>query len=225
MSRVRVWVAGPPRFDALSWMLWAPTSPSDGVPEMVAVPSPLLTQLKSAGSPDSAMAAGTGKPLVVTLKLNGDPLVAVALLALVKAGAWPTTTLKVWRGVRADPVAGVDGQARCVPVAVGVPDSRAVPLPLSMKLSPAGRLPVSVIAGVGRAGGGDGHRPGLVEGEVGAEPTLVMVGAGGRVDRDGQGQRGRAARDVGGRDRHRVGPGVPAGRGAGDGRRCRCRCR
>src|SRR5262249_36195092 len=36
-----------------------------------------------------------------------------------------------------------------VPVAVPVPDSRAVPLPLSAKDSPAGRPPDSVIFGVG----------------------------------------------------------------------------
>lgn len=36
-----------------------------------------------------------------------------------------------------------------VPVAVGVPESRAVPFALAVYVSPAGRTPVSVIAGVG----------------------------------------------------------------------------
>ncbi len=137
-------MAGPPRFDALSWMLCVPTSPADGVPEMVAVPSPLLVHVKSAGSPDSAMVAGTGKPLVVTLKLNGAPLVAEALLALVNASAWTTITSRVVVAAGAIPLLA-SIVSSVLPPAVGRPDSRAVPLPLSTKISPAGSAPVSVI--------------------------------------------------------------------------------
>jgi hypothetical protein len=36
-----------------------------------------------------------------------------------------------------------------VPLLVGVPDSKAVPLPLSVKFNPAGSVSVSVIDGVG----------------------------------------------------------------------------
>ena len=48
MSRVRVWgAAGPPVFDAFSWIVWSPTSLADGVPEIVAVPLPLSMKVKS----------------------------------------------------------------------------------------------------------------------------------------------------------------------------------
>ncbi len=63
-----------------------------------------------------------------------------------------------------------------VPVAVGVPDKRAVPLCWSTKVSPAGRVPVSVMAGVGE--------PVVVTAKEPAWPrvksavvTLVMAGA------------------------------------------------
>ena len=104
---------------------------------------------------------------MVTVKLNGDPRVAGALVALVKAGAWPTTTVKVWVAFGLIPLAAVMVRV-VVPVAVGVPESRAVPLPLSTKLSPAGRVArPSVMRRGRRAGGGDGHGSGLVQGEVG----------------------------------------------------------
>ena len=76
-----------------------------------------------------------------------------------------------------------------MPVAVGVPDRRAVPLPWSTKVSPAGRVPVSVMAGVGE--------PVVVTAKAPAVPrvksaaaALVMVGAPGG-DGDGEGQGGR----------------------------------
>jgi hypothetical protein len=83
----------------------------------------------------------------VTVKLNGDPVAAEALSALVIAGPSPTWTLKVWVVV---PMALVAVIVRLVvPFTVGVPESKALPLPLSVKLNPAGSPPVSVIEGVG----------------------------------------------------------------------------
>ena len=78
-----------------------------------------------------------------------DPAVAVGCrLALVKAGAWPTTIVKGWVAFGLTPLLALMVRL-VVPVTVPVPDSRAVPLPLSVNDSPAGRLPVSVMAGVG----------------------------------------------------------------------------
>ena len=90
------------------------------------------------------------------------------------AGAWPTTIVRLWVAFGAMLLAAVMSRV-IVPVAVGVPDSRAVPLPLSTKVSPAGRAPVSVIAGVGE--------PVVVTAKAPAVPrvksaaaALVMVG-------------------------------------------------
>jgi hypothetical protein len=82
------------------------------------------------------------------VKVNGAPTVADALSALVNAGAWSTITDRVAVAAGLTPFVAVMVKLD-VPVLVGVPDSKAVPLPLSMKLSPAGRAPVSVMEGVG----------------------------------------------------------------------------
>ena len=68
------------------------------------------------------------------------PTVPVAVSALVNAGAWPTTIVKVWVASGLIPLPAVIVML-VVPVAVGVPDSRAVPLPLSVNVSPAGSVP------------------------------------------------------------------------------------
>ena len=62
-----------------------------GVPEMVAVPSPLSVKLTPGGRPDSPQ-LGAGYPPALTVKLNAEPSVAVALLPLVNEGARPTMT-------------------------------------------------------------------------------------------------------------------------------------
>lgn len=73
---------------------------------------------------------------------------AEALSALSKAGAWPTMTDQVVVAAGLTPFVAVMVRLD-VPVLVGVPDSSAVPLPWSTKLSPAGRAPVSVMEGAG----------------------------------------------------------------------------
>ena len=82
------------------------------------------------------------------MKLNGDPTLPVAVSALVKAGAWPTMTVRVWVASGLIPLLAVMVRL-AVPVAVPVPERRAVPLPLSVNVSPAGSVPDSVIFGVG----------------------------------------------------------------------------
>ena len=123
-------------------------SPVAAVPEMVAVPSPLSVKIRSplVGRPVAA-SEGAGEPVVVTVKLKGDPVGAEALSALVIAGLSPTSMLKVWLVVPIGFVAVT--VTAVVPLLVGVPDSKAVPLPLSVKVNPAGSVPVSVIDGVG----------------------------------------------------------------------------
>ena len=64
------------------------------------------------------------------------------------AGACPTMTVKAWLASGLIPLLAVMVRL-AVPVAVAVPEIRAVPLPLSVKDSPAGSVPVSVICGVG----------------------------------------------------------------------------
>jgi hypothetical protein len=125
-----------------------PISADFGVPEMVAVPLPLSVKVKSplAGRP-LAPSDGAGLPVVVTVKLSADPTVAEALAALVIAGLSPTWMSKVWLVVPIAFVAVI--VSAVVPSLVGVPDSKAVPLPLSVKFKPAGSVPVSVIEGVG----------------------------------------------------------------------------
>ena len=86
--------------------------------------------------------------MVVTAKLPAMPGVKDAEAALVMAGAWPTTTVRAWVAFGMTPLLAVTVRS-VVPVAVGVPERRAVPLPLSVKVSPAGNVPVSVMADVG----------------------------------------------------------------------------
>ena len=72
----------------------------------------------------------------------------VSEAALVMVGAWSTVTVRTWVALGAIELAAVMSRV-VVPVAVGVPDRSAVPLPWSSKVSPAGRVPVSVMAGMG----------------------------------------------------------------------------
>ena len=109
-----------------------------GVPARVAVPLPLSVKVTPGGTlaqPNSA----PGTRWRSTVKLNGDPTVDVALAALVKAGAWPTTSVKRLGGVGADPVGGRDGEVGGAGGRRRCPRAVAVPLPLSVKVSPAGQ--------------------------------------------------------------------------------------
>jgi hypothetical protein len=120
-----------------------------GVPARVAVPLPLSVKVSPGGTLDQPK-LGAGYPLVVTVKLSDVPARAVALSALVKAGAVPTTTVNDWVALGLTPLLATIVMS-VVPVVVGVPEIRAVPLPaaLSVKDSPAGSVPDSLIAGTG----------------------------------------------------------------------------
>ena len=59
------------------------------------MPSPLSSKVTPAGrAPDSVIAA-VGLPVVVTENDPAVPIVKVAEVALVMAGAWPTVTVRV----------------------------------------------------------------------------------------------------------------------------------
>ena len=61
--------------------------PAAGVPASVAVPSPLSTKFTPPGSAPVSVRPGAGKPVVVTVKVPGEPSVNVVPLALVIEGA------------------------------------------------------------------------------------------------------------------------------------------
>ena len=61
---------------------------------MVAVPLALSVKVMPDGRAPDSVRAGTGSPVVDTVKLNGAPTMAVAELALVMAGA--TCSDRVW---------------------------------------------------------------------------------------------------------------------------------
>jgi hypothetical protein len=118
-----------------------------GVPAMVAVPLPLSVKVRPVGEVVQ-LKLGAGYPVVVTGKVPAVPAVKVAVSALVKAGGVPTTIVNVWVAFGEIPLAAVIVML-VVPVAVGVPEMRAVPFPLSVKVNPAGMVWGSVMAGVG----------------------------------------------------------------------------
>jgi hypothetical protein len=73
----------------------------------------------------------------------------VAVAALVTAGAWFTVNVKVWVAVWT-PFAAVNVNGYVPPeFAAGVPARVAVPPPLSVKLTPAGSVPLKLSAGAG----------------------------------------------------------------------------
>ena len=61
--------------------------PVAGVPDIVAVPLPLSTNVIGWGSDPDSVRAGVGEPVVVTVKLPAVPTVKIVLLALVIVGA------------------------------------------------------------------------------------------------------------------------------------------
>jgi len=64
--------------------------PGAGIPLSVAVLFPLSTKVTPEGSAPVSDSAAIGNPLAVTVKDPDWPIVNVALLALVIAGAWST---------------------------------------------------------------------------------------------------------------------------------------
>ncbi len=86
---------------------------------------------------------------MVTVNEPAVPTVKPTEFALVIAGARLTVTVNVWVAFGFTLLDAVRLNEYDPPAPVGVPDRVAVPLPLSMKLSPAGSAPVRPIAGAG----------------------------------------------------------------------------
>ena len=86
--------------------------------------------------------------MVVTEKDPAAPTVNVLLEALVMEGAWMTVSVNDWAALVPMPLAAWSPMLY-VPVAVGVPESVAVPFPLEWNVTPGGRVPDSVKVGVG----------------------------------------------------------------------------
>jgi hypothetical protein len=176
--RVRTWDVGPVPLTAERSTVYVPTSDVAAVPAMVAVPLPLSVRVIPAGSPLPPI-DGAGYPAVVTVKLNGLPVVAVAVDALVIAGAEPTTTVTGSVASGLIPLAAVTSKVT-VPVAVGVPYSRAVPPALTVNDKPAGSVTaVAVIAGVGNPAVLMANEPiwPSVKSAVAFPVAVLMVGA------------------------------------------------
>src|ERR1017187_9533659 len=71
--RVNAWVAVPYLFLAVRVRGYTPAAAFLGVPEIVAVPSPLSVNLTPAGSQSVLVIFGAGKPVVVTVNENRAP--------------------------------------------------------------------------------------------------------------------------------------------------------
>ena len=81
--------------------------PLAGVPANAAVPSPLSTKVKPAGSAPVSLKTGVGNPVVVTVNVPNVPAVNVVLSALVTAAAWLTVSVKLWMASGITPLAAV----------------------------------------------------------------------------------------------------------------------
>src|ERR1043165_8227362 len=157
--------------------------PAFGVPESVAVPSLLLTNVTPPGSaPVSLMFidAPLGKPVAVTVNVPAVPTLNVALFGLVIDGGSCTVSVKLCVPFGVTPLFAVMVIAYVPPVpAFGMPASVAVPLPLSTNVTPPGSAPVSLRTIDAPLG-----KPVVVTVNVPATPTLnvaafalVMAGA------------------------------------------------
>ena len=172
--------------------------------------------------PGSHESVGVGLPVAVTVKEPADPTVKVVALAEVMAGAESTVRVKDWVASGLHAVGGGDGdRVGAAGARAGVPARVAVPSPLSTKVTPVGRAPVSVSEAVGLPVDGHGEGPGDPSVKV---ALVAEVMRGRRVDGQGEGLGGVGADPVGGGDGERVGPAGPLP-GCRPGWPCRRRCR
>ena len=78
---------------------YGPLAAAVGVPDSVAVPLLLAVNVIPGGSVPARLSVGVGVPVVVTVKLNALPDVAVAEAALVMASPLFTVSTKLWVAV------------------------------------------------------------------------------------------------------------------------------
>ncbi len=70
--------------------------PAAGVPDRVAVPSPLSVKVTPLGNVPVSLSAAVGLPVDVTVKVPDDPSMKVVSFADVMAGAASTVRVKDW---------------------------------------------------------------------------------------------------------------------------------
>ena len=111
--------------------------PAAGVPASVAVPLPLLVKVTPVGSVPVRDTIAAGEAGVVMVNVPARPGLNAALFALVIAGAWLTVRVKLCCAGEPTPLVAVIVSGYAPPVAAdGVPAMVAVPLPLSVKVTP-----------------------------------------------------------------------------------------
>jgi hypothetical protein len=96
MLRVKFWVTVSEGFFAVMVTWWVPLVPVFAVPLKAAVADLKVMPL---GSLPLLVILGAGKPVVVTWNENADPMMALAVLALVMAGGWPMIRAQGWLAV------------------------------------------------------------------------------------------------------------------------------
>lgn len=99
---VKAWLTVPVEFLAVSVIKYCPLADAAGVPDRVAVPLVLAVNVMPEGSVPACVRVGVGEPVVVTVKLNAFPEVAVAELALVIASPLLTVRTRLCVAVPAE---------------------------------------------------------------------------------------------------------------------------
>jgi hypothetical protein len=171
MVNVNVWVADEPDpLPAMKVSTCVPPVPVAGVPARVAVPLPLSVKVTPVGSVPDSPSAGVGNPVALNVKVPAVPAVKVVEGADVMAGGWSTVRVKLWVAGEPTPLVAVMvmGYVPPVPLA-GVPARVAVPLPLSVKVTPVGSVPDSPSDAAGN--------PVAVTVKVPADPVVNVVEA------------------------------------------------
>jgi hypothetical protein len=86
LVKVKLWLTPPTLLAAVIVIGKLPPLAAAAVPAIVAVPLPLSVNVMPAGSAPVSVSAGAGAPVVVTVKLNGEPAIEDADAALVMVG-------------------------------------------------------------------------------------------------------------------------------------------
>ena len=143
---MKLWLEAPEAL--LATKLITKTPPLVGIPASVPVPLWLSINVRPEGSVPAGVMLGTGEPVAVTVNTPFAVVANVALFALEIPSAWLTVSEKFCVELPAVFVAvKVSGK---VPGEVGVPARVAVPLWLSAKVIPVGKVPASVSTGEGK---------------------------------------------------------------------------
>jgi hypothetical protein len=136
-------------FCAVNVTLYVLLVPAAGVPLNFAVPFPLFTKVTPEGSAPDSVIVGEGVPAVVMLNVPAVPTLNAVFAALVIAGPALAVSVKVWVALGEMPLAAVILRLE-LPLDEMVPASVAVPLWLSVNVTPLGVVPDLVNVGTGK---------------------------------------------------------------------------